>query len=318
MIRDPMMGMNPPINPGINISPRSSAARNPKFDTSSTLGTPSILPGDPTFPDSLLSDSFLMGTGRLYSGELDLEATHKPTQPQQQQNTISIDVDTDDSLDETFEFTDKLGELQTMKKEKVMKKMRKRSHRDAKSVIVIDDHSSEGGSIDTSVGLGAPGHGAHPLGDLGTFPIDDIPTDLVTSHESLMRAHQSDALMRPTAISTSTPLSTTLGTPITNLPNMPLSSGVTMPTGLADIKMSIANINAANSPKGINPKTDIVFSPPPENANVIGHITKLAASAEEMLPPSMPPTNMNMNLPLPLPAPVKDPRTPGHRSSSTR
>ncbi len=249
LLRDPMMGIN--ISPRVNTVTASAAARNARFDSAPQNLTTAAPPlaGAPTtsglltneFPESLLADSLLMS--RLYPNELETDASSKPGQ---QNTTISIDIDSDDSLgEETFEFINKLGELKTMKKEKVMKKM-KRSTTDAKSVIVIDDHSSEGGPDSVQSLQAAPG--PSPLStttfslttnSAAALPMDDFPAaELLTPQDS----------------QTESSISSTISMPVT--------------AGLADIKMSIANMNSTG-PGTL--KGDILHS---VTDPVIGHIVK--------------------------------------------
>lgn len=263
LLRDPMMG--------INISPRIHAGRNVRFDNVQNMPPPNQLVGaasnllssDAGFPESLLSDSFL---GRLYPNELEAESS-KPGQ--QSNHTISIDVDSDESIgEETFEFINKLGEMKTMKKEKVMKKMKKRSKKDAKSVIVIDDQGSEGGP-DSAAGLQTlPGAQPPPQGPntLSMENSSSLPSSTPLPMEDFPAT---DLLSSPT--DTLPPGSTTVNV-------------AAVPSGLADIKMSIANM-------GNNIVKGDVGNLAADSSAVIGHIIKASTPEANSSPPqdSVPP-----------------------------
>ena len=261
LLRDPMMG--------INISPRINSGRNIRFENVQNMPPPNqllgaasnLLMGDAGFPESLLSDPF---PGKFYTNELMAENC-KPGQSSN--NTISIDIDSDGSLgEETFEFIDQLGEgeMKTMKKEKVIKKIKHRSKKDAKSVIVIDDQSSEGGpdsaaSLQTLPVAQAPPHGPNTLtmenpNSLQTstpMPMDDLPTtDLLTS---------------PTYTQ---PLP--LGSTTVNM--------AAVPSHLVDIKMSIANM-------GNNIVKGDMGNLAAEPSAVIGHIIKTSTPEPNSSPP---------------------------------
>ena len=258
LLRDPMMG--------INISPRIHSGRNVRFDNVQNMPPPNqilgaasnLLSSDAGFPESLLNDSFL---GRLsYPNELEAESS----KPGQSNHTISIDVDSDDESigEETFEFINKLGEMKTMKKEKVMKKMKKRSKKDAKSVIIIDDQGSEGGP-DSAAGLQTlPGTQPPPQGP-NTLTMEN-PNSLPNSTPLPMEDFPATEL---------------LSSPTDTLP----PGGTTMnvaavPSGLVDIKMSIANMGN-NIVKG-----DIAS----DSSAVIGHIVKSSTPEANSSPPQDP------------------------------
>ena len=270
LLRDPMMG--------INISPRGNSGRTIRFDNVQNMPPPNQLVGAPSnplssdagFSDLLLSESIL---GRLYPNELEAEGS-KPGQ--QSSNAISIDIDSDESIgeetigEETFEFIDKLGEMKTMKKEKVMKKMKKRSKKDAKSVIVIDDQSSEGGpdsvaSLQTLSGAQPPPPGPNP------FTMEN-PSSLPTSTPLPMEDF---------------PATDLLSSPTDTQPLPPGSSALevaAVQSGLVDIKMSIANM-------GNNIVKGDISNLAAEPSTVIGHIIKtstpeaISSPPQDLVPP---------------------------------
>ena len=265
LLRDPMMG--------INISPRMNSGRNIRFDNVQNMPPPNQLVGttsnplssDAGFSDLLLSESIL---GRLYPNELEAEGS-KPGQ--QSSNAISIDIDSDESIgEETFEFIDKLGEMKTMKKEKVMKKMKKRSKKDAKSVIVIDDQSSEGGP-DSVVSLQTLSGAQPPPPGPNTFTME-TPSSLPTSTPLPMEDFPTaDLLSSPTD---SQPLP----------PGSSIMDIAAVQSGLVDIKMSTASMGS-NIVKGD------IGNLAAEPSTVIGHIIKTSTPEVNSSPPqdSVPP-----------------------------
>ena len=265
LLRDPMMG--------INISPRLSAGRNVRFDNAPNIQasnqlplTPSsLLTNDPGFPDSLLNDSLLMG--RLHSTELDSDG------PKPNNHTISIDLDSDESMEaEAFEFINKLGEMKTLKKEKVIKKIKRKSKKDAKSVIVIDDQGSEGG-LDSATLQAPPPPPPIPSAlavenlsgppNSTPLPMDDFPA--------------AELLSSPTDAQTSPTFSA------------PISMAAA--SDLVDIKMSIANsmVKGDISNAAVQQST-VVSTVEADPSTVIGHIVKSSAfETNSVLQQSSPP-----------------------------
>ncbi len=251
LIRDPAMNYASP-----------TGSRNVRFSSpqglqtvsqapggaSSTAGA-NFLPNDPMFPESLLNDSMLMN--RLCPNDMEGDASKFS----HQHTTISIDIDSDESIgEEAFELFDKLGELKTMKKEKVIKKMKK----EAKSVIVIDDQSSEGGT-DSVASMHHPPPGPSPL-SAETLP-NPNPNPVSTA-ASLPMDLPSDLLPLPAS---SHAILSQLGAPVTAV------------SGIADIKMSIAgvggNVVNGDSVAGDSGRTT--------TATVIGQIVSAAAETPQ-------------------------------------
>ena len=255
LLRDPMMG--------INISPRLNVGRNVRFDNIQNIQTPnqlpmtpsSLLPNDPGFPDSLLNDSLLMG--RLPPNELDSDG------PKPGNHTISIDLDSDESIEEeAFEFINKLGEMKTLKKEKVIKKIKRKSKKDAKSVIVIDDQGSEGGIDSATANLQAP-----PPPDPNVLTVENLSSPPHSTPIPMDDFPAADLLSSPIYSQTSPTLSA------------PVSMAAT--ADLVDIKMSIANMGN-NIVKGdisttADEQSTIRTTAEAEPSTVIGHIVKTSA-----------------------------------------